>query len=66
MTIIKMELIEGEELTYKNPYGVNIEVGIDPGALRGKYGSTGLVLKPDETLSIRTNIMYIHIPRGKR
>jgi len=53
MTIVKMELVEGGELLYKNPYPKGIEVSLGPNLaeLKKKPRDMGFILQWDESVS---------------
>ena len=55
MTILKIELVEGDELLYKNPYpkGVALVLGNNLEALKANLSDAGLILHYDETVSYR-------------
>jgi hypothetical protein len=49
MTIIKIELVEGDELMYKNPSKVDQFIGPDL-SLLSTFSQNVFVLSPDETI----------------
>lgn len=52
MTIMKLELIEGEELVYKNPYDNNlVALGPNFNELVQDPAGKGWILQPDQTVS---------------
>jgi len=60
MPIIKLELVEGEEITYKNPYGVRVAIGAGIKAIKVNNPlDTCFILRPDETINIHAPFLYI-------
>jgi len=55
MNIIKIELVEGEELIYKNPYpkGIAVALGTNLEALKANAVDAGYILHYDESISYR-------------
>jgi hypothetical protein len=55
MTVLKIELVEGDELLYKNPYGKGVEValGINLADLKEKPREKGWILGYDHSVSYR-------------
>jgi hypothetical protein len=55
MTILKIELVEGDELLYKNPYdkGIDLALGANLVELKEKPRERGVILRYDESISYR-------------
>lgn len=55
MTILKIELLEGDELLYKNPYpkGTEVALGNNLEALKENARENGWILGYDESVSYR-------------
>lgn len=60
VNLIKMELIEGRELFYENPYKVDVVIGPNPEQLKAKP-ETCYILKPGESVSVHAKFMYIMV-----
>lgn len=60
MVIFKMELVEGPELFYENPFKTNVVIGADAESLK-ENPRNGFPLAPGESISLKATQMYIRV-----
>lgn len=61
MVIFKMELIEGEELYYENPFKSDVAIGANPESLKDKPREQGFILRKGESISVKAKCMFIRV-----
>ncbi len=61
MVIFKIELIEGKELYYENPFENDVAVGANLESLKDKPREHGFILLKGESISVRAKYIFVRV-----